>query len=344
MVNRVTKLGGTASGITVRRVSHGLMMMWPTFRRRLLRLYKAGIDALPAGAKAFLNSGEFYSATGGTENLELLSRFYAKHPEYVDKTFLSVKGAMVGGQIPDCSYVFIAFNRVFLELTDTSGAEGLRKSVENITKALGPHKKLDLFQPARMDPKVTPEDMMQEGLVALLKEGYFLHIGFSECNATTLRRAHAVHPVTAAEIEVSLWVYEQEQQVIIATASELGVSVSYLRPIGHGFLTASITSQAEVPKGDFRAHLTRFNEENLPHNLRIVAPILALAQLCIAWVAALGLHVIPLPGKVSRTLENLQGDIELSSEEMVELNALAAGADIRGHRYLGGSEGQYLFG
>ncbi|KAJ7607665.1 aldo/keto reductase [Roridomyces roridus] len=338
MVNRVAKLGGTASEITVGRVSHGLMLMCIPLGRlsdeECFECIKAGIDALPAGAKAFLNSGEFYSATGGTENLELLSRFYAKYPEYADKTFLSVKGAMVGAQVPDCS------------------ADGLRKSVENITEALGPHKKMDLFQPARMDPKVTPEDMML-GLVALLREGYFSHIGLSECNATTLRRAHAVHPITAAEIEVSLRAYDQQQKDIIATAAELGVSVVAYSPIGHGFLTGSITTQAEVPKGDFRAHLTRFNEENLPHNLRIVAPILALAQkkgvtpaqLCIAWVAALGPHVIPLPGSSEQDAgEPRRRDIELSGEEMTELNTLAAGADIKGDRYWGGPEGQFLFG
>ncbi|KAJ7506645.1 aldo/keto reductase [Mycena galericulata] len=330
MVVRVTHLGGTASNITIGKVSHGLMMMCMPVGGKsdedCSASIKAGVDALPAGAKMrFL----FFKLEHG--NLELLSRFYAKYPEYADKTFLSVKGGVLPGGIPDGSL------------------ENLRKSVAIITKALGPHKKMDLYQPARVDPKMSIEKIM-ENLVVLLKEGYFAHIGLSECLTTTLRRAHAVHPVTAVEIEVSIWSYATEQKDVISTAAELGVSVLAYSPLGQGFLTVAITSRADIPEGDWRSHLSPFSEENMPHNLQIVSKVRDLAekkgvtpaQLCIAWVAALGPQVIPLPGAsgAKRTLENsAAGD-----KELAEITAIAEKGDFRGSRYGGGPEMQYLWG
>lgn len=148
--------------------------------------------------------GEFYSLTRGTENLELLSRFYAKYPEYADKTFLSVKGGMRlrGGVAPDSSYV------LFQLCTPATHCfpyrlEFLRESVSNIQRALGPHKKMDLYEPARIDRTITIEQAI-ENLVVLLKEGYFAHIGLSECSAETLRRANAVRRALSECAEASI--------------------------------------------------------------------------------------------------------------------------------------------
>ncbi|KAJ7460751.1 aldo/keto reductase [Mycena latifolia] len=342
MVVNVTRLGGTASDVTVGRVSHGLMMLCatPDSDEACFEAIKAGIDALPPGAKMFLNSGEFYSPTAGTENLELLSRFYAKYPEYVDKTFLSVKGAMVG--------------RVFVDHHPNCSIEYLRKSVSNIQSALGPLKKMDLFQPARVDPKMSIEQTM-ENLVILLKEGHFSHIGLSECNAETLRRANAVYPVTAAEIEVSVWAYETEQKKVLAAAGDLGISVLAYSPLGKGFLTGKISSPADLPAGDWRAYLTRFSEANMAHNKPIVSALSAIAakkgvttaQLAIAWVAALGSYVIPLPGssRAPRTLENCAaGDIELSADEFAEITAIAEKGEVQGDRMAGRADLEFLWG
>ncbi|KAJ7150916.1 aldo/keto reductase [Mycena crocata] len=344
MVQQITKLGGTASDVTVGRVAHGLMMMtWiptPVPDEQCFAAIKAGIDALPTGTKAFLNSGEFYGKNMGTANLEMLSRFYAKYPEYADTTFLSVKGAFntaADAYGPDCSPEFI------------------RKSVDNIQKALGPIKKMDLFEPGRIDRRVPVEDMMQT-LSALVKEGKFSHIGLSECNADTLRKAHAVHPVAAVEIEISPFSYEENQKRVIDTAAELGISVCAYSPLGRGFLTGKIKSQADLEEGDIRFRFSRFKEENMKHNLTIVDALDALAkrkgitvaQLCIAWVAALGPSVIPMPGssKATRTLENLAGgDIKLSAAEMAEINELIAKYGVKGDRSNGAPEAQmHLWG
>ncbi|KAE9397434.1 Aldo/keto reductase [Gymnopus androsaceus JB14] len=286
---------------------------------RSLRVSSTRTQGLPAGTKMFLNSGEFYDSKGGTGNLQLLSRFYNKYPEYADKTFLSVKGAMsfAGGKIaPDCSM------------------EGLRRSVDNIQKELGPIKKLDLFQPARIDRNVPVETLMNN-LVALLKEGKFSHIGLSECNANTLRKAHSIYPITAAEIE-------------------LNISVVAYSPLGQGFLTGSIKSPADLPGGDHRAGYERFKEENIKANLAIVDSLKAIAekkgitpaQLAIAWVASLGPTMIPLPGssKASRTLENLQGgDVELT-EELKGIADVLAAHPVAGERYYGAAADLYLWG
>ncbi|KAJ7809692.1 aldo/keto reductase [Mycena olivaceomarginata] len=330
MVQRTTKLGGTASDTTVGGVAHGLMMMtWtptPAPDAQCFAAIKAGVDALPAGAKMFLNSAEFYAMDMGTANLEMLARFYARYPEYADRTFLSVKGA-VRDRAPDNS------------------PASLRASVSVIQRALGPHKTLDLFQPARIDRAVPIEETMHT-LAALVAEGQFAHVGLSECSAATLRRAHAVYPVTAVEIEVSPFSYEAEQRRVIAAAAELGT-----RPLGRGFLTGKIRSAAEMQDGDIRSRYTRFKDENLKANLPVVEALEAMAkrkgitvaQLCIAWVAAQGAHVIPLPGssKATRTLENLEGgDVVVDAGEVEELSGIIAKHGVKGDRGMGLTEEQ----
>ncbi|KAJ6487963.1 aldo/keto reductase [Mycena sanguinolenta] len=298
MIINTTHLGGTATNVTVGRVSHGLMMMGSTPESTdevCFASIKAGIDALPAGAKMFLDSGEFYSKTWGPENLDLLSRFFAKYPEYADKTFLSVKGAMVG-MTPDCSL------------------ENLQKSVLNIQSHLGPHKKMDLYQPARIDPKIPIEDIMKN-LVVLLKEGHFSHIGLSECSAKTLRRAHAVHPVTAVELELSLWRYESEMKKVIETARELGTSVLGYSPIGKGFFASKSSDSAGLPDAGRLPHWVRLTGDNLAHNMSLVSALPELAgkkgvtpaQLAIAWSrrsAPMSSRCLDLLAKATRTLEN----------------------------------------
>ncbi|KAJ6595705.1 aldo/keto reductase, partial [Mycena vulgaris] len=347
MVARVTKLGGTASDVTVGRVSHGLMMMTcvppcavspvDSSDEECFAAIKAGVDALPTGAKMFLNSGEFYSRTWGTENLELLARFYAKYPEYAARTFLSVKGGVrVREREPD------------------SSMENLGKSVANIARTLGPNKTMDLFEPARIDRSLPIEEAMAH-LAELRAEGHFAHIGLSECSAETLRRAHAVYPITAAEIEVSVWAYEEEQKKVIATAAELGITVIAYSPLGKGFLAGKFTSPADIPVGDYRERFTRFSAVNMAHNMPIATALAALAakkgvtpaQLAIAWVAALGPHVIPLPGssRAARTLENCAaGDIELSAAEIAEVTAIAEKGEVRGDRMAGGKELEHMWG
>lgn len=328
-----TTLGGTASNVTVGRIGHGLMMMtwragFVTPDEQAFAAIKAGIDALPAGAKAFLNSGEFYGPDHSTINLELVSRFFEKYPDYADRAFISVKGGTK-----------------YHSFEPDSSPENLKRSVDAIKTALRGKKKLDLFESARVAPNVPIEEAVKT-LAGFVKDGLFDHIGLSECSAETLRRAHAVHPIAVVEIEVSPWAYEDETKKVIATAKELGVAIAAYSPLGRGALTGSIKSPNDLDEGDVRRHLTRFQEENLKHNLAIVDDLKAIAlkkgltlpQLCLAWVCSLGSHVIPIPGSshATRTVENLAaGDIVLSPEEKAEVDNIIASHEIKGDRYYG---------
>ncbi|KAI0733041.1 aldo/keto reductase [Fomitopsis betulina] len=340
MTVNTAKLGGTASNVTVAKVAHGLMMMtWrgsqPVPDEQCFEAIKAGIDAVPAGAKMFLNSGEFYANDLGTGNLELLARFFDKYPSYADKTFLSVKGGARG-------------------LSPDSSPENLRRSIDNINAALRGTKKLDLFECARVDQKIPIEEAIKT-LAGLIKEGKFDHIGMSECRADTLRRAHAVHPIAAVEIEVSPWSYEEEVKKVIATSQELDIAVIAYSPLGRGFLTGTIKSVNDLPENDMRRHLTRFGEDYIKHNLKLVDELKAIAtkkgctpgQLSIAWVGSLGPKVIPLPGssKKERTLENLAGgDVALSAADISEINEALVKHEVKGDRYFGGPEVAHLWG
>ncbi|KAF8832134.1 aldo/keto reductase [Lentinula edodes] len=342
MVSQSIKLGGSASHISVGRVAHGLMKLTAVSDEQAFESIKAGVDALPAATKMFLNAGEFYDRSWGVGNLQLLSRFFEKYPDYAEKTFLSVKGAMKsngkGSIMPD------------------SSAENLRASVDNCQKVLGPIKKIDLYQPARIDPKV-PFETIMSNLIALRDEGKFGHIGLSECKGSTLRKAYALHPgsVAAVEVEVSAWEYGQQQKDLIAAATELGVSVLAYSPLGNGLLTGTIKSSADLEEGDFRSMLDRFKEDNIKANLAIVEglkaivenrkPAITVGQLCIAWVASLGPTMIPLPGssKASRTLENLEaGDVELTSEEIKAVEKVVADHPVAGERYFGGAANEHM--
>jgi len=334
------KIAGSDSNV-VGQIAHGLMMLtWtaqPVAYDQAFEAIKAGIDSLPAGVKMFLNSGEFYDNNFSTSNLDLVSAFFEKYPDYADKTFLSVKGGLVeNGLIPDAS------------------PANLRRSVDRINKHLRGFKKLDLFECARVDPKVPVEDAIGT-LAELVKEGKFDYIGLSEAKAETLARANKIHPIAAIEIEVSPWSYEEETRKVIATARELGVIVVAYSPLGRGFLTGQIKSRADLPAGDMRLNFARFSEESIKHNVKIVDEMKVIAvkkgitpaQLSLAWIGALGSHIITIPGssKKSRTLENLEAaHITLTTEEFEAVSKVVAEHGVDGHRYFGKNHPAGLWG
>ncbi|KAI0773743.1 aldo/keto reductase [Fomes fomentarius] len=324
---QIAKLGGTASNVAVAKVAHGLMTMTMHTivpEEQAFESIKSGIDALPPGTKMMLNSSEFYGKDLSLGNLEMLARFFDKHPGYADKTFLSVKGGWGGysGSIEKVQQIPHSVNRCISALRGT--------------------KKIDLFEPARLSREVPVEDMVRI-LVELLQEGKFDHIGLSECSAESLRRAHAVHPIALVEIEVSPMSYDEKTKKVLATAEELGVAVAAYSPLGHGLTTGSIQNPSDLSNNIF-SNFARFQEDNWNLNKRLVDALVSLAakkgctpaQLSIAWVAALGEKVIPLPGssRKERTLENLYGaDVELSKADLDEIAQIMATHPVHGHRY-----------
>jgi len=222
--------------------------------------------------------------------------------------------------------------------------ESLRRSVDTILKVLRGTKRLDLFQPARRDPNYEIEHYA-EVLNEMVKEGKFDYIGLSEVRADTIRRAHKVTSVAAVEIEVSLQSYEPQAKDVIATCKELGITTIGYSPLGRGLLTGHIKNRLDLEEGDFRHSYDRFQDDIIGHNLQLVDSLstianrkgIALAQLCIAWVSALGDHVIPLPGSsnVKRTLENqLAGEVELSTDDLAEIAQLLEKYPTKGGRYV----------
>ncbi|KZW00681.1 Aldo/keto reductase [Exidia glandulosa HHB12029] len=336
---KTTHLGGTASDIVTPTIGHGLMnMTWkptPVPDEQCFESMKATIDALPPGAKAFFNSAEFYGMPPNlTANLDLVARYFDKYPEHRDKVFISVKGA-IGAAAPDNS------------------EESIRRSVDKINAKLR-GKRLDLFEPVRIDKKVSVEDMMKT-LVQLVKEGKFDHIGLSEISADTLRRAHKIYPISVVEIEVSPCTYYDNNKQVIALAKELGVAIAAYSPLGHGFLTAAIKKPTDLEEGDLRRSFSRFQEEAFKANWAIVEKLSKIAekkgitpaQLSLAWVVSRGDHVIPIPGSshVERTLENAAaGDVELTPEEIKEIDDIIASTEIQGGRYRGNPEREHLDG
>jgi len=336
----ITTLSTSSGPVTVNKVAHGLMLMtWkaqPNPDEQSFAAIKAGIDSCPPGVKMFLNGGEFYGPNFGTANIEMISRFFEKYPEYADRAFLSVKG---GNKAND--------------LTPDGSEENVKRSVNTVLEKLRGKKKLDLFQCARVDPNTSLEISL--GVLAqFVKEGKIGSIGMSEVKAETLLRGHKVHPITAVEIEVSPWEYGPQQKAVIKAAQENNIAVIAYSPIGRGFLTGQIKSLDDIPEGDFRRMLPRFQPENMAKNFEIVEKLQAIAkekgitsaQLSIAWVSSLGPHVLPLPGSshADRTVENVGGGkVQFTSAELAKVNEVIENAVPSGSRYPGDDKTMHLW-
>ena len=225
--------------------------------------------------------------------------------------------------------------------TDSSPAR-IRRVCEASLKRLGVES-LDLFYQHRVDPKVPIEEVA--GTVKdLIAEGKVKHFGMSEPSAATLRRAHAVQPVTALQNEYSLWTRQVETNGLLDACAELGIGLVPYSPLGKGFLTGAITSIQDVTPGDFRSIQPRFQAEALNHNLALVEILKRLAaardatpaQIALAWLLAKAPWIVPIPGttKIHRMQENNQAaEITLSTDDLAMIEAELATVTIEGARY-----------
>jgi aryl-alcohol dehydrogenase-like predicted oxidoreductase len=210
--------------------------------------------------------------------------------------------------------------------------ENMRISVEGSLRRLGTDH-IDLYYQHRMDPAVPIEDTVGE-FAALIAEGKILGYGLSEASAETIRRAHAVHPVTALQSEYSLWTRDVEAEVL-PVVRELGIGFVPYSPLGRGFLTGTIRSLDGFDEEDFRRNNPRFAGENLQANIRIVEQVDAVAaavgatpgQVALAWLLAQGDDIVPIPGtkRIAYLEENAAADaVRLSPEHLAALDALEA--------------------
>ncbi|NNC12531.1 aldo/keto reductase [Planctomonas sp. JC2975] len=201
---------------------------------------------------------------------------------------------------------------------------------------------IDLFYQHRVDPDVPIEDVA--GAVGeLVQAGKVRHFGLSEAAAATIRRAHAVFPVTAVQSEYSLWTRDPEPEVL-PTLAELGIGFVPFSPLGKGFLTGTVTAGTEFAAGDVRSTIPRFSDENRSANQALVDHVTELArrkavapgQVALAWLLAQHPWIVPIPGtrRSERIRENADATlVPLSADERSDLDALAGRIGVHGDRY-----------
>ncbi|MBN3097807.1 aldo/keto reductase [Pectobacterium brasiliense] len=217
----------------------------------------------------------------------------------------------------------------------------IRRAVEGSLTRLGTDV-IDLYYQHRIDPTVPIEETVGT-LAELVQEGKIRYIGLSEASATTLERAHRVHPITALQSEYSLWTRDMEAE-ILPTCERLGIGFVPYSPLGRGFLTGAIRSPDDLAADDFRRTNPRFSGENFGKNLQLVEKINQLAQekqvtpsqLALAWVLAQGEHIVPIPGTKRRRYleENVAAlDVTLTKEELAAIDAIFPPDAAAGERY-----------
>ena len=201
---------------------------------------------------------------------------------------------------------------------------------------------IDLLYQHRVDPEVPIEDVA--GTVKdLIQQGKVKHFGLSEAGAKTIRRAHAVQPVTALQSEYSLWWREPEQE-IIPTLEELGIGFVPFSPLGKGFLTGHISADTQFDKNDFRNIVPRFSAENRKANQAVVHVLERIAkgkkatpaQIALAWLLAQKPWIVPIPGttKLHRLEENIAAEnVELTTEDLHEIHDAVSQIPVQGERY-----------
>jgi aryl-alcohol dehydrogenase-like predicted oxidoreductase len=270
----------------------------------------------------FLDTADMY---GPFTNEELVGRAIADRREQV---FLATKFANVRGP-----------NGEFLGVR--GDPEYVRSACEASLKRLGVEV-IDLYYQHRVDPTVPIEETVGE-MARLKEEGKIRFLGLSEAAPQTIRRAHATHPITAVQTELSLWSRDAEGEVI-PTCRELGIGYVAYSPLGRGFLSGRFKSPDDFPEGDFRKNHPRFQGENFEKNLQLVEEVEAMAkvkgctaaQLALAWVLAEGDDIVPIPGtKHIRYLDENIGalEVKLTDEDLKRLDDILPPGAAAGPRY-----------
>lgn len=271
----------------------------------------------------FLDTADMY---GVGHNEKLIGRFLAGRR---DRVVLATKFGIVRN--PDAP----ADRRI------DNSPQYVRQACDASLRRLGVDT-IDLYYVHRRDPSVPIEDTVG-AMAELVQAGKVRYIGLSEVAPETLRRAHAVHPVTALQSEYSLWSREPERQML-ATCRELGVTFVAYSPLGRAFLTGAVSDDKSFAPGDFRRTNPRFQGAALEKNLRLVGGLAAFAQkrgassgqIALAWILGKHPDVVPIPGtkRPHYVIENAAAaDIRLSREEIAALDALFDPAAVVGDRY-----------
>ncbi|MEW1959876.1 aldo/keto reductase [Kineococcus sp. NPDC059986] len=323
MTTRTRTLGTVDGGLTVSALGLGCMGMSQSYgpnpgdRQEMVGVLRGAVER----GVTFFDTAEVY---GPYDNEELVGE--ALEP-LRDRVVLATK---FGWDIQDGKSVG----------TD-SRPEQIRRVADASLQRLRTDR-IDLFYQHRVDPDVPVEEVA--GAVAeLVAAGKVLHFGLSEAGAGTIRRAHAVHPVTALQSEYSLWTREIEAEVL-PVLDELGISLVPFSPLGKGFLTGAVDTSTEFAADDVRTRIPRFTEENRAANQALVDLVRRVAgnlgatpaQVALAWLLAQRPDIVPIPGtrRLSRLEENLGAtELQLGADDLAELSAAAERLGVAGERY-----------
>ena len=270
----------------------------------------------------FLDTADMY---GPFTNEQLVGRAIRDRR---DNVVLATKFANVRGE-----------NGEFLGIR--GDADYVRQACDASLKRLGVDH-IDLYYQHRVDPNVPIEETIG-AMAELVKAGKVRYLGMSEAAPETLRRAHAVHPISALQTEYSLWSRDVEDRVL-PTVRELGVGYVAYSPLGRGFLTGQIKRIKDLPEDDYRRHSPRFQGENFQKNLDLVSEIEHMAgekgctpaQLALAWVLAQGDDIVPIPGtkRQQRLEDNIKAlDVRLSADDLARIDRILPPGAAAGERY-----------
>jgi aryl-alcohol dehydrogenase-like predicted oxidoreductase len=286
----------------------------------------------------------FYGSTDEVESVETIQRALELGVDFIDTAQLYgpltnelLVGQAVAGR-RDEYVIATKFNRRMDDAVpgdmstvgpQDGSASHVRSSIEGSLRRLGTEY-VDLYYQHRVDPNVSIEETVG-AMAELVAEGKIRHIGLSEAAADTIRRANAVHPITAVQSEYSLWSRDPEDEVL-PTCRELGIGFVAYSPLGRGFLAGRFTSPDELDEGDFRRTGPRFTGDNLQANLRLADKVKEIAsekgvtpaQLAIAWLLAQGGDIVPIPGTKRRTyLEQNAAAVavELTADDLARIDA-----------------------
>ena len=298
-----------------------------------------------------MGMSEFYGRGDEDEAIRTIHRALELGIDFLDTAdmygpFTNEK--LVGRAIADrrdAVVVATKFGNVRGENGERLGIDGspeyVRKACDASLRRLGTDH-IDLYYQHRVDQTVPIEETVG-AMAELVQQGKVRHLGLSEASPQTIRRAHAVHPITALQTEYSLWTRDPEAEVL-PTVRELGIGFVAYSPLGRGFLTGRFTSPDDFEEGDFRANHPRFQGENFQRNLELVERVKAIArekrcapgQLALAWALSRGDDIVPIPGtkQVRYVEENARArDVELTDEDLARLDDVAPVGAAAGERY-----------